>query len=68
MKKLIKKFLSFFLPFLLIMFSIFVFNPNANADPEYRITRVCNNGICVVTVYSLDGAIVNVYEELDNNP
>ncbi|HWA05736.1 MAG TPA: hypothetical protein VG961_04240 [Ignavibacteria bacterium] len=68
MKKFTKKFLGYFLSFLIIMISIHLFTVPANADPEYRITRVCNNGVCVVTVYTLDGAIVNVYEELDNNP
>ncbi|NOS85290.1 MAG: hypothetical protein HOP31_09135 [Ignavibacteria bacterium] len=68
MKNYTKKFLGFFLPFLLIMISIHLFSASANADPEFRITRVCNNGICIVTVYNMEGAIVNVYEELDNNP
>lgn len=68
MKKFTKKFLGYFLSILILMISIHLFTATANADPEYRITRVCNNGICVVTVYTLDGAIVNVYEELDNNP
>lgn len=68
MKKFTKKFLGIFLPFLLILISIHLFTVTANADPEYRIERVCNNGICIVTVYNMEGAIVNVYEELDNNP
>ncbi|HMQ80160.1 MAG TPA: hypothetical protein PKE39_11535 [Ignavibacteria bacterium] len=68
MKKFTKKILGFFLPFLFIMISFNVFTGKVNADPEYRIERVCSNGICVVTVYTLDGAIVNVYEELDSNP
>lgn len=68
MKKFTKKILGFFLPILFIIISIQLFTVTANAEPEYRITRVCSNGICIVTVYTMDGAIVNVYEELDNNP
>lgn len=64
MKTITKKFLAVLLPVLFIFGSIHLFTPSAYAD-DYRVERVCSNGICIVTVYNSDGAIVNVYEELD---
>ena len=64
MKTITKKLLGILMLFLFIFGSIHLFTPSAYAD-EYRIERVCSNGICIVTVYNSDGAIVNVYEELD---
>jgi hypothetical protein len=68
MKKYMKKYLSAILPFLFIISSFVLFTPSADAEEGYRIVRVCSNGMCLVTVYAADGAIVNVYEELDHNP
>ena len=67
MKNTIKKILSGILPVLFILITIVAFSSKAGAE-EFRIERVCNNGVCIVTVYNPDGAIVNVYEELDSNP
>ncbi len=68
MKNFTRKILRGFLPLIFVIASFIVFSSIADATEEYKIVRVCNNGICIVTVYASDGAIVNVYEELDIRP
>ena len=67
MKNFTKKILRGFLTLIFVIASFAVFSP-AGVSEELRIVRVCSNGICIVTVYNSEGAIVNVYEELDTNP
>jgi len=67
MKTITKKISIYLIPLLFVILSFHFFNTPANAE-EFRIERVCSNGICIVTVYNTEGAIVNVYEELDSNP
>ncbi|HRE09866.1 MAG TPA: hypothetical protein PK605_15750 [Ignavibacteria bacterium] len=67
MKTITKKIVGILLLFLSIFCSLHLFTQSAAAD-DYRIEKVCSNGVCIVTVYNSDGAIVNVYEELDSTP
>lgn len=68
MKNFTKKIFKGILPLIFVIASFMVFSSIADASEEQRVVRVCNNGICIVTIYSSDGAIVNVYEELDIHP
>lgn len=65
MKNLMRKFTRYVLPAVLIFGSVLIFTPEADAGDNYRYERVCSNGRCIVYVYSQDGSLVNIYEELD---
>ena len=65
MKNIIKKIAGMIFALMLLVSIIIIFSPSVSAAEDFYTTRVCSNGICIVTVYSEDGSIVNVYEELD---
>ncbi len=65
MKNIMKKITGLAIALSIFVTSFILFAPSTGTAGDYYTTRVCSNGICIVTVYAPDGSIVNVYEELD---
>jgi hypothetical protein len=65
MKNLLSKTFHYLLVAVSLFVLSFLFTMDAGAE-EYVYVRECSNGVCTVYVYTSEGALVNVYEELDN--